>query len=188
MSGNYKSISVIPILGVLSLFLSLCFFIATSISQSNMNAMHSCEKLMSTVHDIGAVYYDIDYNDAEYDSDGNIVSSESWDVDYYFDYTLSWSYGSKELYKSIKKYLGYDSFSYNPSYRNLRCDYYKNKIQVSIGDNYMIYVNEDGSFYGLADDVESSASKYRSRKNIAVTLLIVGVVLIVISGGRRWMI
>lgn len=169
-------------LGIVSFIFSLCFFIASRFSYSDRNAMHNCEKLISKVSNVGDVYYDIDYNSPSYDSDGNEISSESWDVFYYFDFEISWLYGDNTLNKSIKRQVGSDTFSYKPRQYDLNCDYYKSKININVGDEYKIYVKGDGSFYNFASSVEESASKYEDRKHTMTIFLIIGIVLIVISG------
>lgn len=169
-------------LGMVSFIFSLGFFIASRFSYSNRNAMHSCEKLISTVSNVGDVYYDIDYNSPSYDSDGNEISSESWDVFYYFDFEISWLYGDNALNESVKRQVGHDTFSHKPRQYDLDCDYYKSKIKINVGDEYKIYVKGDGSFYNFASSVEESASKYEDRKHMMTIFLIIGIVLIVISG------
>lgn len=169
-------------LGIVSFIFSLGFFIASRFSYSNRNAMHSCEKLISTVSNVGDVYYDIDYNSPSYDSNGNEISSESWDVFYYFDFEISWLYGNNALNESVKRQVGHDTFSHKPRQYDLDCDYYKSKIKINVGDEYKIYVKGDGSFYNFASSVEESASKYEDRKHMMTIFLIIGIVLIVISG------
>ena len=126
-------------LGMISFIFSLGFFIASRFSYSNRNAMHSCEKLISTVSNVGDVYYDIDYNSPSYDSDGNEISSESWDVFYYFDFEISWLYGDNALNESVKRQVGHDTFSHKPRQYDLDCDYY----MLFVEHNYFIYRTTD---------------------------------------------